>query len=137
MYHFFKARRMVATPKIVTQWDKATRKLHVIATFPDGSAPQKNDLWISPDRHPDYSMQMEYDAWTSTPMNSKGSAIFDSEITVEAGAKTLDVITVHTHTENGYTLTVSNPALRMSLELMAHHEAPCFTDDSPPRIRPS
>lgn len=116
MHHFFKTHRMVATPKIVTQWDKATRKLHVTATFPDGSAPQKNELWISPDRHPDYSMQMEYDVWTSSPMTSQGSAIFDSEINVQAGARTLNFVTVHAQTENGSTLTLSSPALRLVLE---------------------
>jgi hypothetical protein len=112
MHHFFKARRMVATPKILTRWDIATRKLYVTATFPDGSAPQKNDLWISPDRHPDYSMQMEYDAWTATALSTS----LEAEIIITSGARTLDLITVHAHAENGSTLTVSSPVLRLSLE---------------------
>jgi hypothetical protein len=96
----------------LTRWDIATRKLYVTATFPDGSAPQKNDLWISPDRHPDYSMQMEYDAWTATALSTS----LEAEIIITSGARTLDLITVHAHAENGSTLTVSSPVLRLSLE---------------------
>ena len=116
MHHFFKARSMPATPKIVTQWDKATRKLHVSATFPDGSAPQKNELWTAADRHPDYSMQMEYDVWTVAPMDVKKPASFEAEISVSKGTRSLDLVTVHAHTENGSTLTLSSPAIRLTLE---------------------
>ena len=115
-HHFFNDRRMVATPRIITQWDAATRHLNVTATFPDGSAPGENTLWTSPDRHPDYSMQMEYDAWTATPMSSRKAAVLDAGLTVPAGTKTLDLVTVHAHQENGSTLTVSSPLLRLSLE---------------------
>ena len=74
MHHFFGTRRLVKTPKIATLWNKSKHSLHVVATFPDGSEPQKNELWLSLDRHPDYSMQMEYDAWSSVPMTKTGAA---------------------------------------------------------------
>lgn len=112
MHHFFGTRRMVAPPKIVTQWNKDTRTLHVTATFPDGSEPQKNALWVSLDRHPDYSMQMEYDAWSSLPMTKTGTAAYEADFVVPAGAKTVNYETVHEHEEAGSTITLSSPALQ-------------------------
>jgi hypothetical protein len=110
MHHFFGTRRMVAPPKIVTQWNTDT--LHVTATFPDGSEPQKNALWVSLDRHPDYSMQMEYDAWSSVPMTKTGAATYEADFTVPAGTKTVNYETVHEHEEAGSTITLSSPALQ-------------------------
>ncbi|MEN3943985.1 PhoPQ-activated protein PqaA family protein [Prosthecobacter sp. SYSU 5D2] len=116
LHHFFKSRRRVATPEIITQWDKAARTLRLTATFPDGSRPQDNRLWMSADRHPDYSMQMEFDAWTSIPMTAKGTTAFEASQVVEPGIKTLDLITVHAHAEDGSTLTVTSPSLRVVLD---------------------
>ncbi len=96
------------------RWDKAAGKLHVTATFQDGSVPQKNDLWISMNRHPDYSTRMEYDAWSSTPMKVSAAGDFEAEMSITPGTKTVDVITAHAQTEKGSTLTVSSPALRLS-----------------------
>lgn len=61
-------------------------------------------------------MQMEYDAWSSTPMSSPKAAVFDAGLNVPAVTKTLDLVTVHAHQENGSTLTVSSPLLRLNLE---------------------
>lgn len=112
-HHFFGARRMVAPPKVTTQWDKAANRLSVKVVFPDGSEPQENTLWWSVNRHPDYSIQMEFDPWISTPMQKTGTATFTGETTVEGDVKTLDVITVHAQSENGSTLTVSSPEIRL------------------------
>lgn len=112
-HHFFDSRRMVAPPKITPQWEKATKRLVVTVVFPDGSEPQENSLWWSVNRHPDYSIQMEFDAWTSAPMKKVGAATFSGETTVEGEVKTLNFITVHAHQENGSTLTVSSPEIRL------------------------
>ena len=112
MHHFFATRRMVAPPKIVTQWSQSKHSLHVIATFPDGSEPQKNELWTALDRHPDYSMQMEYDAWLSVPMTKTGTATYEADFKVTAGTKTVNFVTVHAHEEAGSTITLSSPALQ-------------------------
>ena len=74
---------MVKTPKITTMLSKGTRKLHVVATCPDGSEPQENTLWWSVNRHPDYTIQMEFDAWSSTPMQKTGPATYSGETLVE------------------------------------------------------
>ena len=103
---------MVAPPKIVTQWSQSKHSLHVIATFPDGSEPQKNELWTALDRHPDYSMQMEYDAWLSVPMTKTGTATYEADFKVTAGTKTVNFVTVHAHEEAGSTITLSSPALQ-------------------------
>jgi hypothetical protein len=112
-HHFFGARRMVAPPKVTAQWDKAARRLAVKVLFPDGSEPQENTLWWSVNRHPDYSIAMEFDAWTSASLQKTGTAAFSGETTIEGDVKTLDVITVHAHAENGSTLTISSPELRL------------------------
>ncbi len=112
-HHFFGARRMVAPPKVTAQWDKATHRLSVKVVFPDDSEPQTNTLWWAVNRHPDYSIQMEFDRWNSVPMQKTGAATFSGEISAEGGVKTLNVITVHAHQENGSILTVSSPEIRL------------------------
>jgi hypothetical protein len=112
-HHFFGTRRMVAPPKVTAWWDKDTRRLAVTAVFPDGSDPQENTLWWSLNRHPDYSIQMEFDAWTSTPMKKALSAAYTGETLIEGPVKTINLITVHAHRENGSTLTVSSHEIRL------------------------
>jgi hypothetical protein len=112
LHHFFNKRRMPAAPKAVFHWDAATRKLSFTATFADGTEPQSNQLWTSLDRHPDYSMAMEYDTWSPTPLQQSGAATYTAEITVPAGAHSVDLVSVHAHTEGGSTITLSSPAMQ-------------------------
>lgn len=112
-HHFFGTRRMVAPPKVETQWNKAAHRLAVKVMFPDGSDPQDNRLWWSANRHPDYSIAMEFDAWKSVPLRKTGPAIFAGETPVDGEVTTLDIITVHAHEEKGSTLTVSSPEIRL------------------------
>ena len=110
-HHFFGARPLVATPKVTPHWDKATHCLQVTVTFPDKAEPQKSELWWSVNRHPDYTFAMEYDAWQSTPLRQTGPATFAGEVTLPENADTVDFVTVHQHTANGSTLTLSSPLL--------------------------
>ena len=114
-HHFFNARPMVATPKVTSHWDKATHSLHVTVTFPDKAEPQKNDLWWSVNRHPDYTLAMEYDPWESVPMHQTGPATYAGEVTLAEKPDTLDFVTVHQHAANGSTLTFSSPLIRVDL----------------------
>ena len=113
MHHFFGKRSLPAAPKLTTNWDKATHRVTVKAVFPDGTDPQKNDVWWSINRHPDYSMQMEFDPWTNAPLKRTAPGTFEGEITIEGEPKTLDIITVHAHKESGSTLTLSSPEVRL------------------------
>jgi hypothetical protein len=112
-HHFFQARPMVAAPKVETQWDQKTQHLHVTVLFPDGAEPQKNDLWWSVDRNPDYTMAMEYDQWQSIPMQRTGPAAFAGDVLIATKMKDMDFVTVHQHEANGSTLTLSSPLLRV------------------------
>ena len=112
-HHFFGARRMVAPPQVTTQWDKVTKRLAVKVVFPDGSEPQVNTVWWSVNRHPDYSIAMEFDAWSSAPLEKTGADTYGGEISVAGDVKTLNVITVHAQEESGSTLTVSSPEIRL------------------------
>ena len=112
-HHFFGTRRLIAPPKVETKWDKAARRLTVRVTFPDGTEPQSNEVFWSVNRHPDYTMLMEFDAWSSAPLHKTGAASFEGETSIEGDVSTLDVITVHRHQEAGTTLTISSPELRL------------------------
>jgi hypothetical protein len=104
---------MVAPPKVTTQWDKAAHRLSVKVVFPDGSEPQENTLWWSVNRHPDYSIADGVRCVELRAMQKAGTATYNGEMILEGDAKTLDVITVHAHTENGSTLTLSSYEIRL------------------------
>ncbi len=114
-HHFFNARLMPTPPKVTSRWDAAARKLQVTVKFPDGAEPQQNELWWSANRHPDYTLAMEYDAWESVPMHRTGPATFSGETTLSTKPKTLDVLTVHQHVAGGSTLTLSSPLLFLEM----------------------
>ena len=104
---------MVAPPQVTTKWDKAAQRLAVKVVFSDHSEPQENTVWWSVNRHPDYSIAMEFDEWSSAPLEKTGADTYSGEVTIAGEVKTLDVITVHTQEENGSTLTVSSPEIRL------------------------
>ncbi|HEY6167911.1 MAG TPA: hypothetical protein VI454_07720 [Verrucomicrobiae bacterium] len=112
-HHFFGARPLIAAPKIQHHWDKATRRLSVTVTFPDGTEPQKNELWWSMNRHQPCTLAFEYDAWQSAPLHKTGAATFAGEISLQGNARTLDFVTTHTHVTNDLALTISSPMQRM------------------------
>ena len=112
-HHFFNARPMIATSRLMTKWDAAAGILHVTVTFPDHAEPQKNEIWWSLDRHADYTFAMEYDAWQSMPLRQTGPGIYSAEITLPARPGTVDVVSVYQHAANGSTLTGSSPLVRV------------------------
>jgi hypothetical protein len=113
MHHFFGARRLIAAPRLTANLNKGARRLSVSVVFPDGTEPQDNEVFWSVNRNPDYSMQMEFDAWSSAPLRKTGPATYAGEAAIEGDVKTLDVITVHKHREAGTTLTISSPEVRL------------------------
>lgn len=115
VHHFFGTRPMLATPKVATQWNAEKRTLAVRVTFPDHVEPQKNDVWWSADRHPDCSIEMEYDPWQTMPLQKQGDGSWTAILQLETMPRTLDIVTVHAHTEAGSTLTRSSPLLRVKL----------------------
>jgi hypothetical protein len=114
-HHFFGDRPMVAPPKVTQRWDSGAKCLHVTVTFPDKSEPQENDLWWSAKRHPDYTFAMEYDAWKSVPMHRTGPATYEGDAVVEDVTDTAQFVTVHRHTANGSTLTISSPLTPLTI----------------------
>lgn len=113
LHHFFGTRHMVAPPQVTTKWDKAAHRLAVKVVFTDHSEPQENTFWWSVNRHPDYSIAMEFDAWSSAPLKKTGADTYGGEISIEGEVKSLDVITVHAQEESGSTLTLSSPEIRL------------------------
>ena len=118
MHHFFGARKLIESPRLTARLIKTTTggtTSHVFATvnFPDGTEPQNNEIFWSVNRHPDYSFQMEFDEWKSAPLTKAGKGTYQSEINIDGDVKTVDLISVHKHTENGMTLTVSSHEMRV------------------------
>jgi hypothetical protein len=115
-HHFFQSRPMVAPPKVTQHWDGATHRLQVTVAFPDKAEPQKNDLWWSVNRHPDYTLAMEFDPWDCASMHQTGPGTFAGEAVLPETPRTLDFITVHQHAANGSTLIISSPMLRAEIQ---------------------
>ena len=114
MHHFFGARRLVASPRLIASASGRSGAFQITVTFADGTEPQANELFWAADRHPDYTMQMEFDAWKSAPLRKTGAGAYSGEVKVDEGAKTVDFISVHRHTEAGTTLTVSSHEIRVA-----------------------
>ena len=116
MHHFFAARPLLAAPKIEHRLDPRTRRLAVTVTFPDGTEPQKNELWWSVNRHPPQTLAFEFDAWQALPLHRTGVATFAGETTLEASASTVEFLTTHTHTAQELALSISSPSQRLDVQ---------------------
>lgn len=116
LHHFFGSRPLVETPQVSADWDKAAGRLRVSVHFPDHTEPGQNDLWYSVNRHPDYTLQMEYDAWQSVPLTKTGSGDYTGEVTLPGEVAAVDFVTVHAHAAAGSTLTLSSPLKRVKLK---------------------
>ncbi len=118
MHHFFGTRKLIGSPKLTSvvftnSAGQSVRRASVTVTFSDGSEPEVNELFWSVNRHPDYSFQMEFDAWESAPLRRTGRGTYTGEVALGGGVKTVDFISVHRHTEAGITLTVSSHEIRV------------------------
>jgi hypothetical protein len=109
LHHFFGTRPLPATPKVTSKWDAATHRLQVTARFTDGTEPQENVLWYASTRRPDYSFAMEYDTWSSTPLQQTSPGTYAGEVALESDGATAQFVTVHRHAVAGSTLTFSSP----------------------------
>ena len=114
MHHFFDARRLIRSPRIEAKADEGLRRCQVSVSFPDGTEPQSNELHWSVNRHPDYSILMEFDAWQSIPLKKTGKGSYSAEVVLEGDVKRVDFISVHRHQEAGTTLTVSSHEMRLT-----------------------
>jgi len=113
MHHFFGARSLPASPMLTVKPGNGAHRYRVTAVFPDGTEPQNNEIFWSVNRHPDYSILMEFDEWKSMPLQKTGRATFSGEVLIEGKANTVDFISVHRHVEAGTTLTVSSHEMRV------------------------
>lgn len=114
MHHFFDTRRLIASPRLEAKPDAGLKRCQVSVTFPDGAEPQSNELYWSVNRHPDYSILMEFDTWQSMSLKADGKGAYSAEVILDDEAKTVDFISVHRHQEAGITLTVSSHEMRLT-----------------------
>lgn len=119
-HHFFGARPLVSAPNMRYQWENARRMLKVTVRFSDGSDPQENRLWWSVNRHPPGTIPFEYDTWESAPLRRTAPAVFAGEVAFAADPRTLDIVTTHTQTLNGLTLSVSSPLEQINFDKIGH-----------------
>lgn len=111
-HHFFNHRSLPNAPTIETRLVGA--KLVATITFAAGSVPQRNTLSWCFDRSPPYTLAAEYDRWDSAPLVVAGEYAFTAEIEVPATARTVDVVSTHTHEEDGIPFHFSSPYQRRS-----------------------
>jgi hypothetical protein len=119
MRHFFGVHKKFPRPSPSVEWDKESHRFKVSVLLTDGTEPQSNEVFWSVNRHPDYSLQMEFDEWKSAPLQmlpastANHQRICKGEIPFEGDWKTVDFITVHKHTEDGTTFTISSHVKRV------------------------
>ncbi len=111
-YHFFQDRSFVIPPKIETKWDAAARILVVKARFAEGVEPQKNQIWWSIDKSEPGTLSSQYDIWEKAALHPVANGVYSAKLAFPTKPKQLDLVTVHTHIENGLPLTISGPYLR-------------------------
>jgi hypothetical protein len=112
-HHFFQARSMPKAPAVTSRWDPTTRRLTVKVGLSTKGKSSGDELWWSVNRHADYTFAMEYDNWQSAPLHANASQALEGEALLPEGAVTVDIVTVHRHSESGSTLTYSSPLLRI------------------------
>lgn len=113
--HFFGTHKQMPSPRLSVKRNNETQRFQITVELPDGTEPESNDVFWSVNRHPDYSMQMEFDEWKSAPLQKSGKVTYAGEVMLEGDAKTVDFITVHKHTADGTTFTVSSHIVRVRL----------------------
>ena len=118
MRHFFGMHKLMPRPNMVVKWDNEKHHFNILVGLADPVEPENNDVYYSVNRHPDYSIQMEFDEWKSVPMEKVISerkhtgTTYKAEVTIEGDVKTVDFISVHKHTAEGTTFTISSQIIR-------------------------
>jgi hypothetical protein len=114
-HHFFDARPLVTAPKLTTKWNRRSRTLQVTVHFPDGTEPERNELSWSVNRHVPYTLAFEFDSWESAPLKRTGKGTFAGTVKLAESARTVEIVSIHTHTQNQLPLSVSSPLQRVEL----------------------
>ena len=127
MRHFFGVHKIIPRPNMLVKWNEEFHHFSIQVWLVDPVEPETNEVFYSVNRHPDYSMQMEFDEWKSVPMEKKAGlkkksvgTSYTAEIIIDGNPKTVDFISVHKHTAEGTTLTVSSPEVRVAPRAKQH-----------------
>ena len=67
---------MVAAPRIDGLWRPEALTFRVSVKFPDGTEPQKSELWWNLNRSETYTLPFEYDVWTADPLSRDESGVY-------------------------------------------------------------
>lgn len=112
-HHFFGKRDMPAAPNIESKISDG--ELEITVTFPDGTEPERNEIWWSVNRHSAYTLPFEYDRWDAANLTREADGIYKATIPVREGAARIDFLSLHTDTENALPITYSSPYRRVEL----------------------
>jgi hypothetical protein len=108
--HFFNHRSLPKPPGIEVTQNGGT--LHITVTPSASTPPAQNTLSWCVNRHAPYTCETEYDRWESVPLVSENEGRFTARIAIPDGAKTIDLVSTHTHIENDLPLHFSSPYTR-------------------------
>ena len=98
--------------------------LDVTVTFPGGGVPEDSRVFWMYDREPDGSSWYLYDLFPDDnwAVMAGGGSTWSVSIPLEQGRTTIDLVTTHTVTVDGFTIPISAPYTRVTLD----ETDPCF-----------
>ena len=100
-HHFFGDRGLPSAPELSLVSEGGGAALKISVTLKEGVRPAANVVSWCIDRSPPYTFATEYDHWESAPLTETSPGVFMAEVPVPAGAGAVDLVSTHTHVENG------------------------------------
>lgn len=100
-HHFFGDRGLPSAPELHIVSEGGGAALKVTLTLEEGVRPSVNLVSWCVDRSPPYTYAAEYDHWESAALTETSPGVFTAEVPVPAGAGAIDLVSTHTHVENG------------------------------------
>lgn len=111
-HHFFGERSLPEAPALRVEADAGGTGLKVTVTLEEGLRPSVNVVSWCVDRSRPYTYAAEFDHWKSVAMTETSPGVFAADIPVPDGAGTIDLVSTHTHGENGLPFHFSSPYFR-------------------------
>lgn len=98
-HHFFGVRTLPQTPVLTVEAKGGT--LEVRVKMPGGVKPETNTVSWSVNRSAPYTYAAEFDPWETKPLAEESPGIHHAEIPIGEKTTTIDLLSTHSHTENG------------------------------------
>lgn len=112
--HFFGSGTVPEAPTI--RGVRKGEQVVVTSRFKPGVRAVSNELAWSFDRHRPYTFPFEYDHWESSLMKKMGDGHWETIIRIPAGAKSIQFLSTHQVTSDGYPFALSSALKEIRLD---------------------